>query len=98
MAAADVAVVGGSGTTALELMAAGRPFLWFPLRRHSVQREHVAHHILRRGGPLPMEYAETSAAALASAIVTRLGTEVHYRALPDRSSVDRAADQLAALL
>jgi pimeloyl-ACP methyl ester carboxylesterase/predicted glycosyltransferase len=97
LAAADVAVVGGSGATALEAMAAGRPFLWFPLRRHTIQREHIAHRIRRRGGPIPMEYAEAPAAALASAILSRLGAEVHYRAIPE-DSVDHAADRLAALL
>lgn len=97
LAAADVAVVGGGGTTTLELLAAGRPFVWFPLRQHTVQREHVAHHIRRYGGPPPMEYAEISVPALASAIASRMSAAVHYRAMPE-DSVDRAADRLAELL
>ncbi len=97
LAAADVAVVGGGGTTALELLACGRPFVWFPLRQHSVQREHVAHRIRRHGGPPPMEYGETSAAALASAIASQLSAAPHYRAIRE-DSVNAAADRLAELL
>jgi pimeloyl-ACP methyl ester carboxylesterase/predicted glycosyltransferase len=97
LAAADVAVVGGGGTTMLELLAAGRPFLWFPLRRHTVQREHVAHRIRRHGGPVPMEFAEMTAPALASAIESQLSAAVHYRAISE-DSVDRAADRLVELV
>lgn len=97
LAAADVAVVGGGATTALELLAAGRPFLWFPLRRHTVQRDHIAHRIMRIGGPPPDEYGEMSAPALASAIAGRLSAHVDYQ-LTANGSVDRAADRLAELL
>jgi pimeloyl-ACP methyl ester carboxylesterase/predicted glycosyltransferase len=97
LAAADVAVVGGGGTTTLELLAAGRPFAWFPLRRHTIQREHVAHRIKRYGGPPPMEFGDTSAKALASAIASLLSAPADYRAIPE-DNVDRAADPLAELL
>ncbi len=97
LAAADVAVVAGGGTTALELMMAGRPFVWVPLRRHAIQRQHVAHRIQRRGGPSPTEYGQLSAEALASAVATQLSTEVRYHPIQD-GGLDHAADRLAELL
>lgn len=97
LAAADVAVVAGGGTTALELLAAGRPFVWVPLRRHAVQHQYVAYRLHRRGGPSPTDYEELSPEALASAVAGRLSTETHYDPILD-DGVDHTADRLAELL
>ena len=42
LAACDLAVVQGGLTTAMELTANRRPFLYFPLRHHFEQNFHVA--------------------------------------------------------
>ncbi len=97
LAASDVAVVAGGGTTILELLTAGRPFVWVPLRRHTIQREHVAHRVQRHGGPSPTEYGELTAEALASAVETQLNTIARYRHAPP-DGLNRAADSLAELL
>ena len=47
LAACDLAVVQGGLTTAMELTAARRPFLYFPLRHHFEQNFHVAHRLDR---------------------------------------------------
>ena len=47
LAACDIAVVQGGLTTTMELVAAGRPFLYFPLRHHFEQTFHVAHRLRR---------------------------------------------------
>lgn len=97
LAAADLAVVAGGGTTPLDLLAAGRPFVWVPLRCHTVQRQHVAHRIQRRGGPSPTDYDELSAVTLASAVAGLLSAEMHYNPIPD-DRLDQTADRLAELI
>ena len=53
LAACDLAVVQGGLTTAMELTANRRPFLYFPLRHHFEQNFHVRHRLERYGaGPL----------------------------------------------
>ena len=51
LAACDLAVVQGGLTTTMELAAARRPFLYFPLRDHFEQNRHVRHRLdaVRRG-------------------------------------------------
>ena len=41
LASCDVALVQGGLTTGMELIAGGRPFVSFPLKRHFEQRIHV---------------------------------------------------------
>lgn len=96
LAAADVAVIGGGGTTALESLQAGRPFVWVPLRRHAFQRQHVAYRIQRRGGPAPTDYAQLSVETLASAVATLLNNEVHFRPIQE-GGLDHVADRLTEL-
>ena len=49
LAACDLAVVQGGLTTAMELTANRRPFLYFPLRHHFEQNFHVRHRLERYG-------------------------------------------------
>src|SRR4051794_41754943 len=71
-AACDIAIVQGGLATGMELAAAGRPFLSFPLARHFEQNIHVRHRLERYGAGRTMDYAtatpETIAAALAGAL------------------------------
>ena len=54
LAASDVAIVQGGLTTTMELAAAGRPFVYVPLRNHFEQNRHVrAPAPAVRGGALP---------------------------------------------
>src|SRR4029077_5258936 len=54
LAACDLAIVQGGLTTAMELTANRRPFLYFPLRHHFEQNFHVPYRLARyragRGG------------------------------------------------
>ena len=100
MACADVAVVQGGLSTTMELVAAGRPFIYFPLRRHWEQQHFVAHRLDYYRAGIRMDYASTSADDLASAMRTALGqsaTGPSYRRIP-RGGAVRAAGQIAALL
>ena len=55
-AACDVAVVQGGLSTTMELAAAGRPFLYFPLRHHFEQQIHVRHRLDRHDAGRAMDY------------------------------------------
>ena len=72
LAACDIAVVQGGLASGMELAAAGRPFLYFPLARHFEQNIHVRHRLERYGAGRAMDYAtatpETIAAAIAGAL------------------------------
>ena len=56
LAACDLAITHGGLATTMELTAAGRPFLTFPLRRHFEQNHHVAHRLDRHGAGRRMDY------------------------------------------
>ncbi len=79
LAACDLAVVQGGLTTTMELTAAGRPFLYVPLRHHFEQNFHVAHRLDQYGAGRCLEYADLTPDTLARAIAAELGRETGYR-------------------
>ena len=99
LAACDVALVQGGLSTAMELVAARRPFLSFPLTGHFEQNRHVAHRLERYGVPdwARVPFAEVSAETLAERVARALATPVRYRPV-EADGADRAARALAALL
>ena len=68
LAACDLAVVQGGLTTAMELAANQRPFLYFPLRRHFEQSFHVRHRLERYRAGQCMDFAEASPEVVAAAM------------------------------
>jgi pimeloyl-ACP methyl ester carboxylesterase/UDP:flavonoid glycosyltransferase YjiC (YdhE family) len=100
LACADAAVVQGGLSTTMELVATGRPFIYFPLRRHWEQQHFVTHRLGHYRAGLRMDYATTSPDNLADAMRTALthnGTGPGYRRIP-RGGEHRAAERVAALL
>jgi pimeloyl-ACP methyl ester carboxylesterase len=97
LAACDLAVVQGGLTTAMELTAGRRPFIYFPLKHHFEQRIHVAHRLDRYGAGRRMEYDDSPPDAIADAIAAELGCEVEYRPV-ESDGARRAAAQIAELL
>jgi UDP:flavonoid glycosyltransferase YjiC (YdhE family) len=97
LAACDVAIAHGGLSTTMELTAARRPFLYFPLRNHFEQNVHVAHRLDRHGAGRRLDYGEHGAEELAAALVEELGRAVDYRPVPDTGAA-RAAEAIAALL
>ena len=61
LAACDLAVVQGGLTTAMELTANRRPFLYVPLRHHFEQNFHVRHRLERYGAGRRMDYDDATA-------------------------------------
>lgn len=97
LAAADVAVVQGGLSTTMELVAARRPFVYFPLAQHWEQQHFVGHRLDHYRAGTRMAYAETGPEALAEALLRTMGTAPAYRPVPTDGAV-RAAERIAAVL
>jgi len=82
MAACDLAVVQGGGTTTLELEALRVPFLFFPIEHHSEQEITVANRLSRHGAGVRMHMSSTSPEDMANAIIANLGVKVSYPEIP----------------
>ncbi len=97
LAASDLAVVQGGLTTAMELTAQKRPFLYFPLRHHFEQNFHVRHRLERYGAGRRMDFDDSPPEQIAAAIAQEIGREVDYRDV-EVDGAARAARSLAELL
>ncbi len=97
LAACDLAVVQGGLTTAMELTASQRPFIYFPLKHHFEQSFHVHHRLSRYGAGRRMEFDESPPDAIAAAIASELCREVHYRPV-ESDGAGRAATLIAEVL
>ena len=97
LAACDLAVVQGGLTTAMELTANRRPFLYFPLRHHFEQNFHVRHRLERYGAGRAMDFETATPAVIAQAIAEEIGREVDY--LPvETDGAAKAAARIAELV
>jgi UDP:flavonoid glycosyltransferase YjiC (YdhE family) len=84
----------------MELVATGRPFIYFPLCRHWEQQHFVTHRLSHYRAGLRMDYLTTTPDDLATAMRTVLaqeGTRTGYRKMP-RGGADRAAARITTLL
>jgi pimeloyl-ACP methyl ester carboxylesterase/predicted glycosyltransferase len=97
LAACDLGVVQGGLTTTMELTAANRPFLSFPLAGHFEQQIHVRHRLDQYGAGRSMDFAASSPEVIAAAIAEEVGREVAYRPV-ERDGAARAAAAIAELL
>jgi predicted glycosyltransferase len=97
LAACDLAVVQGGLTTAMELTANRRPFLYFPLKHHFEQNLHVRHRLERYGAGRCMSFEESEPSDIAAVIGAEIGREVDYRPV-ETDGAARAAERLAEML
>ncbi|MDT4893171.1 MAG: hypothetical protein QOE97_2206 [Pseudonocardiales bacterium] len=97
LACADVAIVQGGLSTTMELVAARRPFVYFPLAHHWEQQHFVAHRLAHYRAGIRMDYAATTPADLAAAVIAARRRRPGYRAVP-RGGADQAAGLLASIL
>jgi pimeloyl-ACP methyl ester carboxylesterase/predicted glycosyltransferase len=97
LAACDLAVVQGGLTTAMELTASRRPFLYFPLRHHFEQSFHVRHRLNRYEAGRCMDFDSSTPDVIAEAIADEIGRDVSYRPV-ERDGAARAAGLIAELL
>ncbi len=97
LAVCDLALVQGGLATTMELTAARRPFVYFPLAGHFEQNIHVRHRLERHGAGRRMVFADATPGAIAEVIAQEIGREVDY--LPvTRDGAQRAAGLIAELL
>jgi pimeloyl-ACP methyl ester carboxylesterase len=97
LAACDLAVVQGGLTTAMELTANRRPFLYFPLRHHFEQNVHVRHRLERYGAGRRLDFEQETPETIAAAIAETIGQTVDYRPV-ESDGAARAAALIAPLL
>ncbi len=93
LAAADLVVTQGGGTTTLELTALRVPFLFFPVRDQAEQEVTIANRLARHQAGVRMSEADTTPDLLTEAIVRNIGTMVSYPAIPFDGAA-RAADRI----
>jgi UDP:flavonoid glycosyltransferase YjiC (YdhE family) len=97
LAACDVAISHGGLSTTMELTAARRPFLFFPLWQHFEQNHHVAYRLARRGAGRRMSFDTDGPEEIAAAIEDALRREPGYRPVAPGGAA-RAAQLIAGLL
>jgi pimeloyl-ACP methyl ester carboxylesterase/predicted glycosyltransferase len=97
LGACDLAVVQGGLTTAMELTANKRPFLYFPLRHHFEQNLHVRHRLNRYRAGRCMDFDNSTPEIIAAAIAEEIGREVDYADL-ETGCAERTARRIAELL
>jgi predicted glycosyltransferase len=97
LAACDVAVVQGGLTTAMELTASKRRFLYFPLRHHFEQNYHVRHRLERYGAGRYMDYDGSPPEAIAAALAAENERVIAYRDV-ETTGAAKAAEHIAHLL
>lgn len=79
-----------SKVSGMELVAARRPFLYFPLAHHFEQQVHVPQWLAQYRAGRRMDYATTDPELLAEAIAQEIGQPVDYR-LVDTDDAARSA-------
>jgi predicted glycosyltransferase len=97
LAACDLAVVQGGLTTTMELAAARRPFLYFPLIGHFEQNRHVRHRLERYGAGRCMDYSTATPEVIAAAIASEIDRPIDYRPV-ETDGAARAARLIAELV
>jgi predicted glycosyltransferase len=97
LAGCDVALTHGGLTTGLELIAAGRPFVSVPLRRHFEQQRHVRHRLTRHGHERVLDADAATPERLAEELAAALAAPPAYRPLTGDGAA-RAAELIAGLL
>jgi pimeloyl-ACP methyl ester carboxylesterase len=97
LAACDLAIVQGGLTTAMELTASKRPFLYFPLRHHFEQNFHVRHRLERYRAGRCMDFNLSTPETIAAAIAGEIGRAVDYLDV-ETDGARRAAARIAEML
>jgi pimeloyl-ACP methyl ester carboxylesterase len=97
LACADAAVVQGGLSTTMELVAVGRPFIYFPLQHHWEQQHFVAHRLDHYHAGIRMDFATTAPSDLAAAMQRALTTKPRYRRIRS-GGAQHAAERIAALI
>jgi predicted glycosyltransferase len=96
-AACDLAVIQGGLSTAMELTALERPFLYFPLKDHFEQQDYVDFRLKRYEAGIRMDFDDTTSSGLAEAIAVHIGSPVKYKPV-NADGAAKAASMIMDLL
>jgi len=96
-AASDLTVIVGGGTSATELTALNRPFLYFPLDRQFEQQILIPERLARHKAGIRMDYRKTSPESLARQVFTHIGTKPQYAAIP-ANGAQKAAQYISEVV
>jgi pimeloyl-ACP methyl ester carboxylesterase len=97
LAVCDIALTQGGLSTTMELTAARRPFLYFPLRDHCEQIFHVRHRLDRYRAGRYMDFDDATEENVATAIESLLAVPVDYAEV-ETGTAARAAAMIAELM
>lgn len=97
LAACDVALSQGGLSTTMELVAARRPFIYFPLIDHCEQNFHVRHRLERYRAGSCMDYETATPDRLASEVESLLARPVDFAEV-ETGTAARTASIIAELL
>jgi pimeloyl-ACP methyl ester carboxylesterase/predicted glycosyltransferase len=97
LAVCDLAIVHGGLATTMELTAAHRRFVYFPLKHHFEQQLHVRHRLERYHAGRYMDIDTSPPDVIADAIADEITRESHYRPV-ETDGAQRAAAVIAELL
>ncbi len=95
-ASCDLAIVQGGATSAFELTALRKPFIYFPLEKHSEQAN-VSRILSQRGAGIKLVLSKTTPEYLADQIIKNIGQNVSYPDIPS-DGAHKAAQSLVQLL
>jgi UDP:flavonoid glycosyltransferase YjiC (YdhE family) len=95
-AVCDLAIIQGGATSAVELAALKKPFIYFPLEKH-FEQANVARILNERKIGVEMHYSKTTPEMLAEKITELTGTKVNYPDLPVNGA-QKAAELISTLL
>src|SRR5712692_1342452 len=97
LAACDIALAQGGLSTTMELVAARRPFIYFPLIDHCEQNFHVRHRLQRYRAGRCMDFEAATPDTLATEIESVLSGPVSFLDL-ETGTAARAASMIAEVL
>ena len=97
LACCDLALVQGGLSTCMELVAARRPFLSFPLRRHFEQCLHVRRRLDNYCADCSVDYSGLTPEALADRALAAMHAPVRYKPV-ETDGASRAALRIAQVL
>lgn len=81
-AASDLSIIVGGGTSATELTALKRPFIYFPLEGQFDQQIYIPGRLARHRAGVRMSLGETTPEELAKVALENIGAEVDYADIP----------------